>query len=285
MELKEFSLAHQKFCSKRITGKKCDAKRDLKSDRCAHCVVDYLNAQAALETFDTKAEVSNVAPKFATVSDEAVRRGLNTIINHIRSGNGRKTLPIGARPVISGTVFEVVDHDTVKVEGLEHTMTLRIIMTDYHEMPFNASEGTINWSDSHVRSWLNGTFFGKLSAPLREVIVAPKLLTYVPGKEEVEFEFTTDKVWLPSSSQMGVDDDMVSIMEGEVLDAFDDELSIDHVARRTIAEYHGDEIVPKGYWLRSNDGKMVHAISKIGKLDKLEPRETTAMVVPFITIG
>lgn len=291
MNIKEFTLAHQRFCGVRVANKKCRGKRDLKSDRCAHCVVEYLNAQAALETFDVKATVSNAAPKFATLDDAAVRKGLVRLVDDIRNGRGRIRLPIGARPVISGVVFEVVDHDTVEVEGYTHSMTMRVLMTDYHEMPFNSTEKNVRWSESKVREWLNTEFINKLSDPLKEAIVAPKFTTKHLNGDTEELDVTADKIWIPSAYQIGYTGDNAHLAEGDVLDAFDTDISIDHVARRTVAEYHGDEIVPKSYWLRTeakpeDDGaRKVTIVNHMGKESSAEPYETSAMVIPFITIA
>lgn len=288
MNLKEFQLAHRKYCGRQISGKKCDATRNMQSERCMKCTLAYLDSQASLEQFDPKADVSNRAPQFATLSDADVRNGLQNLLGIIRNGNARFSLPVGARPVISGMVFEVVDHDTVKVDGHAHTMTLRFLSRDYHEMPFDSRNGSSKWHQSNLRDWLNNDFFGKLSAPLQEVILAVPNVTVNACGTVVGETPSLDKVWIPSASQVGLtaEDD---IAEGDVLDAFDRELTIDSNSRRIIAEYHGDEIVPKSYWLRTeqcedNHGK-VCCIDRMGKMCTLAPYESTAMVVPYITIG
>lgn len=298
MTLKEFQLAHRRYCER--FNSKCGNKRNMKSKECMACALKYLDAQAGLEQYDAKARVSNEAPKFATLSDAAVRKGLVDLVNKIRSGKGEMILPVGARPVISGVPFEVVDHDTVTVPGLDHTMTLRFLMRDYEERTFaprSGEDGVAGWVSSGLREYLNGPFLGKLSAPLREVLVAPIFKTMTAADDDMKLVETQDLVWIPSPSQLGftTEDD---IEEGDVLDAFDRELTIDSNARRMVVEYHGDEAVPKRYWLRSmvedqnevDDTKGEYTIKNtlcnhMGKLEFDGTLDATAMVVPMITIG
>ena len=297
MTLKEFQIAHRRYCTTQAS--KCGVKRNMESTECMKCALKYLDAQAGLEQFDKKAEVSNVAPKFATLPDASVRAGLVQIINKIRNGKGAATLPVGARPVISGIPFEVVDHDTVKVEGYAHTMTLRFLMRDYEEKPFDSKSGD-QWPFSSLREYLNGPFFSKLSAPLQEVILSVKNVNKniqvesetKEGEDIAEFLDSEDKVWIPSMSQMGFTTEE-DIAEGDVLDAFDRELTVDSNARRIIVEYHGDEAVPKKYWLRSfrllpADGRIDRAgtvVDHMGRCGAMDPCQCSAMIVPMITIG
>ena len=298
MTLKEFQIAHRKYCSRMIS--KCGNKRNMESKECMKCALNYLDAQAGLEQYDEKARVSNEAPKFATLSDSAVRKGLADLIAKIRAGAGEAILPVGARPVISGIPLEVVDHDTVIVNGYDHTMTLRFLMRDYEEKPFDSKAGD-QWEFSSLREYLNGEFFGKLSAPLQEVILpvmnfTKNVLTeWKEGEEPAATIISEDKVWIPSMSQMGFTG-TEDIVEGDVLDAFDRELTVDSNARRMVVEYHGDEAVPKKYWLRSsklvdNDTPGSHSIrvgtvvDHMGRCDTMDMYEGVAMVVPMITIG
>ncbi len=316
MTLKEFQIAHRKYCSRMIS--KCGNKRNMESKECMKCALNYLDAQAGLEQYDEKARVSNEAPKFATLADSAVRKGLADLIAKIRAGAGESVLPVGARPVISGIPLEVVDHDTVIVNGYAHTMTLRFLMRDYEEKPFDSKAGD-QWEFSSLREYLNGEFFGKLSAPLQEVILPVMNFTknvlveqedpdsrhrkvFNTSENEGEDQpaepatiISEDKVWIPSMSQMGftgTDD----IVEGDVLDAFDRELTVDSNARRMVVEYHGDEAVPKKYWLRSsrlvdNDTpespsiRVGTVVDHMGRCDTMDMYEGVAMVVPMITIG
>ena len=298
MTLKEFQIAHRKYCSRMIS--KCGNKRNMESKECMKCALNYLDAQAGLEQYDEKARVSNEAPKFATLSDAAVRKGLADLIAKIRAGAGEAILPVGARPVISGIPLEVVDHDTVIVNGYDHTMTLRFLMRDYEEKPFDSKAGD-QWEFSSLREYLNGEFFGKLSAPLQEVILpvmnfTKNVLTeWKEGEEPAATIISEDKVWIPSMSQMGFTGSE-DIVEGDVLDAFDRELTVDSNARRMVVEYHGDEAVPKKYWLRSsklvdNDTpgspsiRVGTVVDHIGRCDTMDMYEGVAMVVPMITIG
>lgn len=298
MTLKEFQLSHRRYCSR--FSSKCGNKRNMESKECMACALKYLDAQAGLEQYDVKARVSNEAPKFATLSDAVVRKGLADLIAKIRAGAGEAILPVGARPVISGIPLEVVDHDTVIVNGYDHTMTLRFLMRDYEEKPFDSKAGD-QWEFSSLREYLNGEFFGKLSAPLQEVILpvmnfTKNVLTeWKEGEEPAATIISEDKVWIPSMSQMGftgTDD----IVEGDVLDAFDRELTVDSNARRMVVEYHGDEAVPKKYWLRSsklidNDTpgspsiRVGTVVDHMGRCDTMDMYEGVAMVVPMITIG
>lgn len=299
MTLKEFQIAHRKYCGRMSA--KCGNKRNMESKECMACALKYLDAQAGLEQYDAKARISNEAPKFATLSDSAVRKGLADLIAKIRAGAGESILPVGARPVISGIPLEVVDHDTVIVNGYEHTMTLRFLMKDYEEKPFDSKAGD-QWEFSSLREYLNGEFFGKLSAPLQEVILPVMNFTknvLTEWKEEGGDPAATiiseDKVWIPSMSQMGFTG-TEDIVEGDVLDAFDRELTVDSNARRMVVEYHGDEAVPKKYWLRSsklidNDTpgspsiRVGTVVDHMGRCDTMDMYEGVAMVVPMITIG
>lgn len=306
MNLQTFQLSHLKWCTK-IGVKSCKRSRDLKSDYCAHCVVDYLDAMATLEKYDPKEAVTNQPPVFPSVSDEILQEGIDELVGSVRSGASRDTYPVGARFVVGDQIFEVMDYDTVKVAGKEHTLTLRLFTRDYSEMPFDSSApGGVEWHKSTVRNWLNSTFLNQIRAPLRNVILDVENHTIAKVKmcpkcgsetctcgcrDNVEYtevtRVSTEKVWLPSVGQLGIIDDD---REGDVLDAFDKDLCFTASAKRAICEYHGDEVVPKPYWLRSQyeneNGIRILTIGKNGELSHMEDTyETTAMVIPYITIG
>ena len=305
MNLQSFQLSHLKWCSQ-VGVKSCKRQRDLKSDYCARCVLDYLDAMATLEKFDSKETTTNQMPVFPAVSDEILQAGIDELVELVRSGGAREVYPVGARFVIADQIFEVMDYDTVKVEGKEHTLTLRLFTRDYPEIPFDSAKGGTDWSKCQLRKWLNTTFLNQVRVPLSQAILPVTNRTKVwvkrcpkCGSETCEcgcrdyaelsdvYHESTEKVWLPSVGQLGiVDDDS----EGDVLDAFDKDLCFTASAKRAICEYHGDEVVPKSYWLRSTvrneRGVSVLIIGTRGELTSLQDTyETTAMVIPYITIG
>ena len=305
MNLQSFQLSHLNWCTK-IGVKRCKRSRNLKSDYCAHCVVDYLGAMATLEKYDPKEAVTNQPPVFPSISDEILQDGINELIELVRSGTAKDTYPVGARFTIGDQIFEIMDHDTVKVAGKEHTLTLRLFTRDYAEIPFDSTNGGVEWWKSSIREWLNTKFYNQIRIPLRSVILDVENHTLAKVKmcpkcgsetcncgcrDNVDYtevtRVSTEKVWLPSAGQIGiVDDDR----EGGVLDAFNTDLCFTASAKRAICEYHGDEVVPKPYWLRSQyeneNGIRVLTIGKNGELSHMEDTyETTAMAIPYITIG
>lgn len=305
MNLQTFQLSHLKWCTK-IGIKSCKRSRDLKTDYCARCVLDYLDAMATLEKYDEKETVTNHPPVFPSVNDEILQSGIDELIGAVRAGIAKDTYPVGARFVIGDQIFEVMDYDTVKVEGKAHTLTLRLFTRDYSEIPFDSVNGGVEWSKSSIRNWLNSKFLNQVRAPLRNAILDVENHTLARvkmcpkcGSETCDCgcmdteEYTevirvsTDKVWLPSVGQLGIIEDD---HEGDVLDAFDKDLCFTASSKRAICEYHGDEVVAKPYWLRSQyenqNGIRVLTIGKNGELSHSEDTyETTAMAVPYITIG
>ena len=305
MNLQTFQLNQLNWCTK-IGVKSCKRRRNLKSDYCAHCVLDYLDAMATLEKYDSKEAVTNQPPVFPSVSDEIIQSGIDELLGLVRSGAAKETYPVGARFVIGDQIFEVMDYDTVKVSGKEHTLTLRLFTRDYAEIPFDSANGGVEWCKSSIRTWLNAKFLGQIRAPLRNAILEVENHTISKVKmcpkcgsetcncgcrDGVEYTEVTrvsyEKVWLPSVGQLGIIDDD---REGDVLDAFDKDLCFTASAKRAICEYHGDEVVPKPYWIRSQyenaNGIRVLIIGKNGELSHMEDTyETTAMAIPYITIG
>ena len=305
MNIQTFQLNQLNWCTK-IGVKRCKRSRNLKSDYCAHCVLDYLGAMATLEKYDAKEAVTNQPPVFPSVSDDILQDGIDELLGLVRSGVANETYPVGARFVVGDQIFEVMDYDTVRVAGKDHTLTLRLFTRDYSEIPFDSVNGGVEWVKSSIRTWLNTKFFGQIRAPLRNAILEVENHTIAKVKmcpecgsetcncgcrDNVEYTDVTrvsyERVWLPSVGQLGiVDDDR----EGDVLNAFDKDLCFTASAKRAICEYHGDEVVSKPYWLRSQyenqDGIRVLIIGKNGELSHMEDTyETTAMAIPYITIG
>ena len=139
MTVAQLQNEHLKWCLK-VGQKSKHCKRNLLSDKCAHCVVDFLDMRAQFEKY-RKDITDNVAPAPAALSDEDVRSGMMATIQNIRDGYGEVMYPVGSRLVIGDLVWEVVDHDTIKVSGKEHTMSLRLFTRDYLEKPFDKVGG------------------------------------------------------------------------------------------------------------------------------------------------
>jgi hypothetical protein len=254
----------------------------------------------------------NIAPTPAAISEEEVASGVETLVINIRQGFAERLYPPGSRLVIGDLVWEVVDHDTVVVNDTEHTMTLRLFTRDYLEKVFDKVKGYHSWTDSALRAYLNQEFASTyICQPLRDVILPvcntqlEVVRTKVPCEcgcgceecEHVQESVTTvscvDTVWLPSVSQLGFDYEYGGDVpeEGAALDAFNPSLTLVRKGRVIVAEYLGDTIAHKMYWTRSsrwptNGDQFTYKVDWKGDLvEEKDAYETTAMVVPFITIG
>lgn len=308
MTLRAFQNEHLGWCH-RIGNRLCRRTRNLESDECAHCVVKYLNSMARFEKFDNTIK-DNVVESSDLVPDDNISTGLDELVSIIRSGDGQSTIPVGSRIVIKDTIWEVVDHDTVKVEGKDHTVTLRLFSRNYSERVFSGRDGTNDWDQSTLRSHLN-LYFLKTIIPdaLEEIILSVCNTNYSAIWHDEQCQCgcgctkktllknpvtCVDKVWIPSLSQLGLKapgSEEVDTLEGDILQAFDPSKTATYKQNVVMAEYLGNSITPKTYWTRSssiteNNTGCTYQIDWNGDVVTVEDAyESTGMIIPFITIG
>ena len=310
MTVAQLQQEHLSWCLK-VGQKSKRCKRNLLSDKCAHCVVDFIDMRAQFEKYNRSIQ-DNVAPSVASVSEEEVNKGVLALVQNVRDGYAEVMYPPGSRLVIGDLIWEVVDHDTIKVNGVEHTMTLRLFTRDYLEKVFDKTKGRHSWEQSDLRTYLNEEFASTYICQALRNVILPVVNTQTEivevrtpcdcgcGGEHVSTEQTTvscvDTVWLPSVTQLGFeyDENDPNPDEGDILDAFDPQLTLVRKGRIIVAEYFNDTIAHKMYWTRTSRKNADPAVNSTytykvdwnGNLaEETDAYETTAMVVPFITIG
>ena len=306
MTIAQVQQEHLTWCLK-VGQKTKRCKRNLLSDKCAHCVVDFLDMRAQFEKYH-RGISDNVAPSVAPVPEDEVSSGVLALVQNVRDGYAEVMYPPGSRLVIGDLIWEVVDHDTITVDGKAHTMTLRLFTRDYLEKVFDKTKGRHEWDRSDLRTFLNEEFASTyICQPLRNVIL-PVVNTQTEvtetrtpcdcgcgGEHAAEMQSTVscvDTVWIPSVTQLGFeyDENNTNPDEGDVLDAFDPQLTLVRKERVIVAEYFNDTIAHKMYWTRTSrmvdDKKFTYKVDWNGNLvEEEDVYETTAMLVPFITIG
>lgn len=301
MNLVQFQKEHLSWCQ-RIGKRSCHVDRNLGSDTCAHCVVKFLNARSRMEKFNID-ENTSLVPTIKPITDDHVTSGVRELQGLISTGDAIKQYPVGGRLVIRDLIWEIVDYDTVKVPGKDHTMTLRLFADNYLEKIYSGVSKTHAWSTSTLRNFMNTYFLSNcvceplrdailtVSNKQREVVVKSKSHCCKKGLSISDDIVTIDdKVWLPSLSQLGLSDSD----EGDVLNAFDESFSTAALDSRVVVEKFKDSIVPKKYWTRSGglfkdrckDKPCTFLVDCDAKVvPEFDVEETPYMVVPFITIG
>lgn len=229
--LKSTFDAQKDWCDK-IGSKNCRSSRNLSVDKCKICCFDYLKAQLGMESFgvDPGEEVAN-RPIVNLGGMPGGPGPMDELIAKLEAGEGKKVAPVNTHLLIDGTMWLVVDHDTIKANGRQHTMTIRAIPTAYPAHDFTTLDKSelgetvtptrgFNWATSKMRKFLNVNLFSTLPAALRGAALTVNL-THITFEEacgkcgsfactctchgrilKPVMYGTEDKVWIPCISQV-----------------------------------------------------------------------------------